>query len=71
LGLDDLNQTFNKHLFSSAGSNSTGGLWVGSYGGGQFPTKCYISEIFIFDRALTSQERLDMENYLGSEYKLF
>lgn len=71
LGSVDINQYLEKPLYATAGENQTGGLWVGSYGGGQFPTKCYVAEIFIFDRALSSRERLDMENYLGSEYGLF
>jgi len=71
LGSVDINKYLNKPLYATAGENQTGGLWVGSYGGGQFPTKCYITEIIIFDRALSNRERLDMENYLGTEYKLF
>jgi hypothetical protein len=71
LGSVDINKYLDRPLYTTDGENQSGGLWVGSYGGGQFPTKCYISEIFIFDRALSIKERLDMENYLGTEYKLF
>jgi hypothetical protein len=70
LGTDDINKQLNNPLNSVSQINTTDGLWVGSYGGGQFPTKCYISEIIIFNKALTLRDRLDIQNYLVSEYDI-
>jgi len=63
----DLGKTLNKNL-NMADINLSDGLWVGSYGSGQFPTKCAIAEIIIFERALSSKERIDMNNYLSDKY---
>jgi hypothetical protein len=63
----DLGKTLGKNLNMSA-INDSDGMWVASYGGGQYPTKCAIAEIIVFDRALTNRERIDVNNYLSDKY---
>lgn len=70
LNTNDFGKALNLPLYSSVGINNSGGLWIGSYGGGQYPTECAIMEIFIFKRFLTNKEKLDMRNYIFKEYNL-
>jgi hypothetical protein len=63
----NLGKTLNKNL-NMADINLSDGLWIGSYGAGQFPTKCAVAEIIVFERALTNRERIDMNNYLSDKY---
>jgi hypothetical protein len=70
LNTTDYGKSLNLPLYSSVGVNNSGGLWIGSYGGGQYPTECAIMEIFIFKRFLTNKEKIDMRNYIFKEYNL-
>jgi hypothetical protein len=49
---------------------SLDGFWVGSYINNILITPCSIAEIIYYDKALTIQERINVENYLKSKYSL-
>ncbi len=70
LDTNDIGQTLNKPLYAVESLNTTNGLWIGSYGGGQYTTKCAVAEIIIYRRRLSNRERINIENYLFDKYNL-
>lgn len=67
---NDLGITLNKPLYAAESLNPTNGLWLGSYGGGQYLTKCAIAEVIIYRRSLSKRERSNIENYIFDKYNL-
>lgn len=70
LGTDDLGINLNKSLYAAESLNTTNGVWLGSYGGGQYTTQCAIAEIIIYRRVLSIRERISIQNYLFEKYNL-
>jgi len=50
---------------------STGGFWVGCYVQNSLSTPCKVSEILFYNRALSTEERLNVEKYLNNKYNLY
>jgi hypothetical protein len=70
LDTNDIGKTLNKPLYAVESLDRSNGIWLGSYGGGQYLTKCAIAEIIIYKRKLTNRERTNIENYLFDKYNL-
>lgn len=70
LDTNDIGKTLDKPLYAAESLNASNGIWVGSYGGGQYLTKCAVAEIIIYRRRLSNRERINIENYLFERYNL-
>jgi len=70
LDTNDIGKTLNKPLYAVESLNTSNGLWLGAYGGGQYLTKCAIAEIIVYRRNLSKRERINIENYLFDKYNL-
>lgn len=66
----DYGRVLNQALYSSVGLDNSGGLWIGSYGGGQYPTQCAIFEIIVYNRYLTNKEKINIRDYIYEKYNL-
>jgi len=70
LDTNDIGGPLNKPLYAVESLNRSNGLWLGSYGGGQFLTKCAIAEVIIYRKVLSNRQRLSIQNYIFDKYNL-